>query len=75
MFILWFLAAGLVFGLGILLVVMAAGGKSKAKREARMMIQSGMPDKKKAKRTLKVLSQCKDNEGRRLYSKLADLAD
>jgi len=70
-----------ILGIGgiFLLAFLLAGGvvfsQGKAKKTAKQMLSSGQIDRKKAKGILRVLAQCKDNEGRRLYAKLADAVE
>ena len=47
--------------------------QSRAKTQAVNLIETGITDRKKARRVLKTLSACMDNEGKRLYNKLADM--
>lgn len=63
----------IIFMIGIGLALMVVIAQGKAKKDAQVMLKKGITDKKKLKKTLKVLSQCKDNEGKRLYNKLADI--
>ena len=66
----------LIVGIFILAFLLAGGvvfTQSKAKKTAQWMLDSGEIDKKKAQKVLKVLSTCRDNEGKRLYNKLADV--
>ena len=67
----------LLIGGFFVLAFLLAGGvvltQSKAKKQAQAMIDNGNIDKVKAKKVLKILSACRDNEGKRLYNKLADL--
>ncbi|MDD5081783.1 MAG: hypothetical protein PHU08_00275 [Dehalococcoidales bacterium] len=62
--------------LGVLLAVPLAMilvmSQSRAKKQAQEMLDSGTIDKAKARKILRTLSACRDNEGKRLYNKLAD---
>lgn len=71
-----FLLILFIGGFFLLAILLASGvllGQSQAKKQATQMIEKGIGNKSKAKRTLKVLSHCQDNEGKRLYNKLADM--
>ncbi len=59
----WWLAIGIV------------AKRNKAKKQATEMLKSGIQDEEKAIKLLKVLATCQDNEGKRLYTKLADLIE
>jgi len=61
------------FGVALLLAGAAVATRNKAKKEAQQMLDSQDIDKQKARKILKTLSTCKDNEGKRLFNKLADL--
>ena len=69
------LVLGLFFGIAILLVTGAVASQSWAKKQAKAMLDKGKVDPEKVSRVLKVLSATQDNEGKRLYGKLADLAE
>jgi len=47
--------------------------QNRAKTQAVNLIETGITDRKKARRVLKTLSTCFDNEGKRLYNKLDDM--
>lgn len=67
------LLIGGFFGVAILLALAVIATQNKAKKEAQRMVDTGDIDKVEARKILKTLSTCKDNEGKRLYNKLADL--
>jgi len=65
----------MMFFIGIVFLACIIGQAQKiAKKKAKTMITEGIENKKEAEKILKILSSCRDNEGKRLYSKLADLA-
>lgn len=59
----------------IIFVPWILGPQSWAKKEAKKMLDSGTVDWSKVDRVLKILSTTQDHEGKRLYYKLANLAD
>lgn len=63
----------LIMGLGIFMASAVVFAWSNAKKDARIILENGITDMSKFKKTLKILASCKDNEGQRLYTKLADL--
>lgn len=69
------LGVGLFFGIAILLAGGILFAQSRAKKKATEMLRAGKVDAKTVKQTLKTLSTTNDNEGKRLYNQLADLAE
>ena len=61
-------------GMAFLLAVFLVHQQEWAKRQASIMLKSKTVDTQNIERVLRLLSTTKDNEGTRLYAKLADLA-
>ena len=70
-----FLIVGIFFVVAIFLAIKVIGSQDRAKKQAKRMLEEGHIDRAKAQRVLNVLSATQDNEGKRLYSKLADLVE
>lgn len=65
-----------VFGiLGLILLPLIISSENWAKKQAKSMLDEGKVDQTKVDRVLKVLSVGQDSEAKRLYNKLADLAE
>lgn len=69
------IGVGLFFLVAILLAIGVMSAQSRAKRQAKAMLDAGEINPKTVKQALKVLSAVDDNEGKRLYNRLADLAE
>lgn len=65
----------LIFGFTWFLVIGIVMSQQRAKKQARQMLERGEVGEKTIKKVLSRLSQTKDNEGKRLYSQLSDLAE
>ena len=65
-----FCLLGLVFILAFLLTFGVVLSQSGAKKQAKLILSSDKVNNRKARKVLKTLSSCRDNEGKYLYTEL-----